>query len=333
MSDWSTLFIGPVAAIRWRNSIPDENDLALSFIFRPSDRRVDAVNKRPNWSDADGGMEYGGEIDCWYETTVAVAKARLDRAGLSAPEMDRWIERISGVPRERVPLAIVDPEMFYDAPLVGPLGNPKIRERLDLDSDQYWEDRGRLDDHPTGRLEPLRNLCRILDTTPDDLPVWLDLCYTPATIDEPPTMEEFHIFRLDYDSKVKLTRNYLASAVARFTEREFDIVYIELTIAVEDALHAYLARKLGKKGGRPEPALSKANRMLKDAPLVTILRFVSDFLEPAGPRETDLDLFEAAYGIRNNVVHQGMRQFEAARIPGHISAADRIIEALDALAR
>lgn len=331
MADWSTLYIGKVEAKKWRNAMPDVDDPTLCMIFRPTDRHLEPDNKRPDWADRGWGEEEGLNLDCWYLTTVGTAKGRLDRFHLSAADIDRWVSDITSIPLDRVEVAAVDPSDFYDkdVALLGPLGGKDLRALIEQDESQYWEDYELIIAHGLGRLLELRKLRRLLDTSPESDRVYLDLCYTPAVTDGEP-IEGFSIITLDYDGKIPLRKDHFGSAKSLYTERQLDVVYIELAIALEEAISRYLTRKLERvlKEGQ---AADVIRRLVKDAPLMSVLEFISYILEPGVVEKEELDRVETAYTIRNLVVHRSMKSFEPATTADHIVAVEHVCRALDGL--
>jgi len=107
MGDYSYLQIGNFRAKSWKYDLPAENDPLLNFIFLSSDKSIEV--------DKDLEEEGFAQYNCRYVTTVTEVKIRFDKSHFTIKEIDNVISKITGIPEEKIEIAVMDFDSYYDA--------------------------------------------------------------------------------------------------------------------------------------------------------------------------------------------------------------------------
>lgn len=331
MADWSTLHVGESIVLRWRNALPNENEEALSFVFRPTDRQVRPVLELPGAIPDEASSEgdrVPEEFTCWYEINVAEAVSRLRALGLDGPTLDRWISGITGVPQDQVEDAVVDSmHLRQTNPMTDYDSLPEeVETRLDAQGDQRWENLYHIDQDSLGCLVELRYILRFLDGSESNELVWLEMDYAPVGDPSDEELASFQLFTLDYDGEVKIERDFMGSARAHYSIREFDLVYIELAVALEEAMTTYLANKF--KGWAATTQIEDPKRLLKRVSASAMLQFVLYFRDGPLLDDETIKRIEKVFELRNAAVHRGLRTFDLTRVSLDMNAVQTTIQAL-----
>ncbi|HZY92547.1 MAG TPA: hypothetical protein VFG07_07260 [Thermoplasmata archaeon] len=265
---------------------------------------------------------------------MGTAIVRLDGLGLTRQNLDKWISEAAGIPVESVELAVLD-YSDYELGLAsaGRLDTTNLEERLaaaidDTASEGYWETSYRVKSADLGPLPTLRKIRFILETTPPEAIVYLDLCYTADWPAGRAELERFRILTIDYDGRTQLRRNYLARCRIHYVTREYDLVYIELVIALEAEIEAYLASRFGTESGVEEQRRTHAEEIIRNIPLIGLTRFIIEVLEARSDVSQLIADVEKVYNIRNNIIHKSQRRFEIPAVYRSIEAIERMVSVL-----
>jgi len=320
MADYSTLYIGDKEILSWIWDIPSSGDPLLNFIFIPEDKKIEKVE-----NDADELYH------CTYKTIVHEVKKRFDRLHFSINEIDQVISEITGIPLEKIEIATLDYDSFYDK-YAPPLGedNEEIISRWEkLGEDKYDIDK-KMEKAELGLYPGIRYIRTILDCSRDDEAVYLDMDSILEYEDSPDKFSEINIISDDFDTLTKLERKYLETAKVHFTTCDFDLVYIELIIAIETAIKQYLRYKYQLLSRTDNKSLNLES-MVKDLSLIDLIKFGIVFL---GERELDDSLIQSikkTYDKRNNIIHNQAKRFIRIEVIEAIETTEKVINIIGEL--
>ncbi len=330
MSNLGGLEIAGKSAITFSNFVPKDSELALSFVFRSTDK------KKVRRSEFDEDVYHYP-----YITSVRIAKQRLDSYNLTMQEIDRVISEITGIPLDKLRLIMINMEYFDDESdsfcphyqnvsdwmLHNGFKDKPERERIVAElfefeqTEEFEVLRNIVEFSETGSYLILRRIRRFLDNSSENAEVMLEIEELNTSIGPMGSGESETLFSESFDDRQKLSVKYLNAAKVHFTERKFDLVHIELIIAVEYSMNAYL-RKTAK-----EISLRnlRIDSLLKGVSLNDFLKFILLYLEKK-PLSPELEsCFEKAYSKRNNIIHNGNRRYNTDEAYRAISCCEKIV--------
>lgn len=323
MANHSTLCIGDKDTLSWRYDLPGPDDPILNFIFLVDDKKV--------YKESEDSSKYF----CTYMASVSEVKKRFDRLHFTIAEIDQVISEVLGISIELVDIALMSDEEFQEK---NP--SPWDMDETDESDDEEWdrtveeweqlvEEKYRMDQemekYDFGQYPILRYLRLILDQSKDEEFVQLHMDEILPSEDSPEKLDYVEIVSESVDRKIKIERKYLEIAKIHFTEYAFDLVYIELIIALENTVNTYLKGRYLEISGGEGKTLNIA-RMVKNLSLINLLKFIIVFY---GKRKLDkalIDSMERTYGRRNNVMHNRASTFKREEVVESIETTEKVIE-------
>jgi len=320
MGDYSTLYIGSKEILSWKWDIPTPGDPLLNFIFLPEDRKIESKGKKGN------KLYY-----CTYRTTVSEVKKRFDRYHFTINEIDLVISQITGIPIEKVEIAIMSWDSFYDnyAPPIEESDEEELSAWEKLEDEKYELDKI-IEKHNLGLYPVLRYVRHILDRSRGDELVYLDMIEILGYEKSPDKFDDVNIVSEDIDKTIKLEWKYLEVAKVHFTTYEFNLAYIELIIALETALKTYLRRRYIALSKTKDKTLNLGS-MTKNLSLIDLVKFVVVFL---GKKELEDSLVQSLieiYDKRNNTIHNNAKKFKRTEVIEAIETIEKVIKIIEDL--
>lgn len=312
MGNYTYMQVGDeLEVMAWKWVVP--TDPFLSFIFKESDKVVCKISPLP-----EGWEEDYEPYECFYETTVGAVKDRLERLNLSVEQIDSTITRHLGVPPEMAPLA-ADLDSFYDLfpePTDGSDEEYAAWEHLSLKLDEVED---AVERFGLGYLPQLRHIHEALKRHEDNEKVRLAF---DGTLDVARTPNDFDSLRLfaEYESEMHLERKYLTMARVHFTTHEFNLVFIELSIALETAI-----KDLVTSACKTRNIDTDVERLFLRMGLMDMLRFATMVLPRVEVDRALIDKVVDVYNKRNNIIHGGARRFTISETADAIRTIEEII--------
>lgn len=309
MANWVKLYIGEKEALSWRWYIPEFDKPILRFVFTRDDLRV--TREEPG--------------TCTLKTTVSEVKKRLARFHFSASEIDKTITSLLKIPLEKVELALMDDDEFFET-----YPEPDIDdEEKHCAWETFYNERSELnrkkDKTNLGHLVALRHLRKMLDDSKDEIIVRLWFEYPPEDV-----VNEMELFLESYTSATELERRYLENAKVHLSTEDFDLVYIELIIALESAVKKYIARKSRELLGRTEKSINLES-ITKNLSLINLIQFGIAYIGKIRLDKSVMESLRKTYNMRNNVVHNRARRFKISDVAESIEVVENLIKTIERL--
>ncbi len=325
MGDYSKLRIGNLDVMFWKWEIPSPSDLYLNFIFHPKDKKI---------YEARYEEDEESFYSCCYETNVSEVKKRFDRFHFIISEIDEIISYLADIPLEKVEIALMDFDSFYDKlyPLYSKAEEEGDEEKL-AEWDSHLDEKSELEDKiaicDLGYLPFLRNIREFLDSSNDDDIVRLDM-EEVLSEDSPDKFDDIEVVTDFYNESVELNRKYLEMAKVHFTDFNFDLVYIELIIALENAIKSYFKKKCSELS-KSKRAPVNFEKMVKNISLVDLIKFVIGFVGNVKLDSSLVDEVEKTYNKRNNIIHNRARKFKITEVANSIEAVEQMLNIIKKL--
>jgi len=325
MGDYSVLRIGEKEVLFWKWEIPGSRDLFLNFIFHPDDKKIYEVKY-----DDDNDKFFS----CCYETTVLAVKKRLDKFHFTVPEIEKTVSYIADIPLRKIELAMMDDDEFFDK--FHPLYE-KAEEEDDEEKLAEWEslqdEKDELDKKIAicnlGYFPLLRNIREILDNSNDNEIVKLDM-EEVLSEDSPDKFDDIEVVTDFYNTSVRLNQSYLEKAKVHFTEFNFDLVHIELIIALENATKSYFKKKcLELSKNKKSPV--NFEKMVKNISLIDLIKFVIGFVGNVKLDSSLIQEVEKTYNKRNNIIHNRARRFKVTEVMKSIESVEQMLNIINEL--
>jgi hypothetical protein len=316
MGEYTYLTIGGIDVKSWKYELPPENDPILNFIFLISDK---VVKIDTDLKEDDGIIEYY----CKYETTVAEVKKRFDESHFTVEKIDNIISEVAGIPLDKIEIAIMDPELYYESYIAGHEDDENEEELEDL-YNQKMELEYKIKSSELGNFIELRVIRDILDSSENTDFVVLDIHQITETKETPDEFDDIMLVTEDLTSATKIDKKYLEMAKIHYTEYHFDLVYIELFISVESALSDYFRRK-------SEQDKIDLENIFKNVKLMDKIKFTVSFI---GKQELDDELMlsiKEAYHVRNNKIHNNQKNFKRNEVIKAIEDVEQLVEIINSL--
>lgn len=309
MANWIRLYIGKKEALSWPWFIPESDKTILRFIFT-----------RENFEVTCG--DFG---TCALKATVSEVKKRFNRFHFSVREIDQTITNLLEIPVGEVELAIMDdddffetyPEPDYDDEGKHDAWESFYNRKCELD---YKKDKANL-----GHLPAFRNLRKMLEDSDDEEIVRLWFEYSPEHV-----ADETGLFLESYDFVTELERRYLENAKVHLTTEDFDLVYIELIIALESATKKYIAKKSRELLGRAERSIN-VESITKDMSLTNLIQFAVVYIGRSKLDRSTMESLKKTYNMRNNIVHNRARRFKISDVAESIEVVENLIGTIENL--
>lgn len=326
MSEYSTLYIGKNEIMSWNSELPPKDDPILSLIFRPSDKKIIKISKKKQeFKSIDTELE--GHYICTYFTTVKKVEERLADELLLPETIKQVISNLTSIPYDEVDFSLMDFDSFYET------YHPKTdKDMMDEEIEAYEKLQQSYEDYnellkpiDIGNLGFILFVWKILNkSSPLEL-VKLDITEIVGIEENPDSFEDINLLSDDFKTPIIIQRKYLDLSFVHFSERKFDLVFIELVISLESAVNKYLTSK------RTEFLNGdiNLNNMLKDISLISLIKFIYIFIENKPLDEKTWKYIVYTIDRRNNVIHNNMRKFETGQIHFCIESTKKIIEDLD----
>lgn len=309
MANWIRLYIGKKEVLSWPWFIPEPNKIVLRFIFRKEDFDV---------TPGDVGT-------CALKTTVSEVKKRLDRFRFSTGEIDRTITNLLEISLGEVEFALMDDDEFFDAHPEPDYDDEKKHDAWETLWNRKCELDYRRDKANLGNLAVFRYLRKILEDSDEGEIVQLAFEYSPEEV-----ADETGLFLEGYDFVTELERKYLENAKVHLSTEDFDLVYIELIIALESATKKYIARKSRELLGRAEESIDLES-ITKDMSLINLVQFGIVFIGKTRLDKSVIESLRKAYNMRNNIVHNRARRFRVSDVAESIEVVEKIIKTIENL--
>jgi hypothetical protein len=135
----------------------------------------------------------------------------------------------------------------------------------------------------------------------------------------------------DDSTEIRIVNKYICMAKVCYSKGELPNVYINLIMGLEYSIRDYILRKKENLSKDSKNDMLNLDNMLKNLSLMDSLKFSIIYL---GDDELDTTLFEKVqkvYGIRNNLMHQGMKKFDYVKCAEAIQTIEEIIEKINLL--
>jgi hypothetical protein len=302
MANWIILTVGKQEVASWAWSLPESDKAIIRFIFTKADLQV--VEDE--------------EYTCVIKTTVSKAKKRFDRFGFTLSEMDRIICDLIDVSLDKIELALMNDDEFFDT-----YPEPDFEEKTHSKWEALFNEKSEIDKRKDktnlGHLPVLRKIRKTLDDSNNDENVKLLYEYDPEDI----SIESLALFPENYTSTMMIQRKYLESAKAHITTEDFDLAYIEMIIALESAIKAFIA----KKSKRPVNLES----IVKDLSLIDLIIFGMVFLGGKSVNQSAVKSLNKAYNIRNTIIHRGAKNFRVSDIIESMHTVEYFIKTIESI--
>jgi len=309
MANWIRLYIGKKEALSWPWYIPEFDKPILRFVFTRDDLEV---------TSEDSGT-------CALKITVSEVKKRLDRFHLTTSEIDKTIADLLGLPSEKVELAVMDLDEFFETYPEPDIDDKKKHYAWETFYNKKSEIDRKKDRTNLGHLVALRHVRKMLDDSEDEEIVRLWYEYSPEDV-----VNEMELFLESYTFMTELERRYLENAKVHLTTEDFDLVYIELIIALESAVKKYITRKSRELLGRTENSINLES-MTKDLSLINLIRFGIVYIGKSRLDKSAMESLEKTYSMRNNVVHNRARRFKISDVAESIKVVENLIITIERL--
>lgn len=314
MSDLCILSIGKYSADSWRSELPIDDHPILNFVFLSTDKKIERVK------DIEKEILY----ECKYVTKVTEVKKRFDYFHFTIDEIDKVLSEITGIPLPKIETAVIG----YDNEFYEYYDESKLRE-LEEDEDELYNLKSKIESTEVGNYIDIRRIRLLLDSSNDDDDVYLDMRQILGYENSPDKFDTINIVSEGSESEMRIAPKYVEMAKVHFTEWRFNLVYIELFIALEAALKIYLLNKSlssSKKGKK-----IKLESIFKPVSMINLVKFSIEYI---GKKEIDwaiLDSVTEAYTQRNNVVHNNAKRFRSKDVIEAIDNVEKIINIIGKL--
>ncbi|NPE28068.1 hypothetical protein HNV12_08845 [Methanococcoides sp. SA1] len=301
MGNYSYLTIGDRDIISWKYQLPPVNNPLLNFIFLSSDKKVE-INQE--LKDEDGIIEYG----CRYETTVSEVKKRFNESHFTIEEIDNVISEVTYISKDKIDDAMMDFEVF-NAMYLDDLVDSDDEDEYDTLYNQKLEYDFKINNSQLETYRVIRFIRKILDSTSDHELVSLNFNEIISGEETPEGFADIELISEDLKSATRIDKKYLEMAKIHYAEYHFDLVYIELFIAVESALNAYLmakSRQLSKEGERNV----NLDEVFKNVKFIDKIKFCISFIGKQELNDSLITSIKVAYHVRNNKIHNNQNKFK-----------------------
>lgn len=317
MTNSAYLMIGDKTILQFRWYIPPDMEDLLGFIFQPEDK---VLTKIPE----SGADEY---YFMSYETSARTVRERLDKFHLSLKEIDELISEVAKVPVRKIGLALMEHEEYSEKYHIRDekdltKAETENRRRIEEKKEEY---ESRIEESELGNYPDLRRIRKFLNRAKSETKVTLelgDLSYGQGRKED---LEEIELIKLSYTEEERIEKKYLRSAEIHFTERKYDLTYVEMIIALESAVKSYL-EKFAKKHGRVRLNL---RGILKDLSLIDAFKFIVIFIKRAELDSDFLEGLETVYNKRNNIIHNNGRRYTAVEVNESLEFVRKAIKLID----
>lgn len=312
MSDVCILSIGKYRADSWISELPIDDHPILNFVFLFSDKKIERVK------DIEEEILY----ECKYVTKVTEVKKRFDYFHFTIDEIDKVLSEITGIPLPKIETAVIG----YDNEFYEYYDESKLSE-LEEDEDDLYNLKSKIEATEVGNYIDIRRIRLLLDSSNDDDDVYLDMRQILGYENSPDKFDAINIVSEDSKSEMRIATKYVEMAKVHFTEWRFNLVYIELFIALEAALKNYLINKSlssSKKG-------KKLDSIFKPVGMIDLVKFSIEYI---GKKEIDRSILHSvteAYNRRNNVVHNDTKIFRSKDAIEAIDNVEKIIDIIGKL--
>lgn len=302
MANWIILTVGKQEVVPWAWSLPESDKAIIRFIFTKADLQV---------------VEDKG-YTCVLKTTVSKAKKRFDRFGFTLSEMDRIICDLIDIPLDKIELVLMDDDEFFDT-----YPEPDFEEGMHSKWEALFNEKSEIDKRKDktnlGHLPILRRIRKALDDSNNDENVKLLYEYDPEDI----SIESLALFPENYAFTMMIQRKYLESAKAHITTEDFDLAYIEMIVALESAIKAFVARK--------SKSPVNLESIVKDLSLIDLITFGMVFLGGKSVDRSAVKSLNKAYNIRNTIIHRGAKNFKVSDIIESMHTVEYFIKTIESI--
>lgn len=314
MANVTVLRIGGDEVRTWRWKVP--HDPFLDFIFQPSDKVVRKVPDIPAEWDRDHHP-----FECLYETTVGAVEDRLDRLGLSRDTIESTATSRVDIPQEDAPLLLLDGDDYFER-YQGRNAEVSDESKKREIARRRYEIQKAAERVHLGYLPELWRLTRVLGEYEEDDPVVLDPREVWEWHRDSEWFDSKNPVRHELDTKVPLDLEYIESARTHLTTHQFHLAYIELAVALEMSIKAFVEGRCDELGLE-----TNVEKIFEDLSLPQALKFAAFVLGDLDLETEQISAALRAYNKRNNVVHRRARRFSIADTAEAIKAVDEVVSA------
>lgn len=317
MANYAYLMIGNKTVLQFRWYIPPDMEDLLGFIFQPEDK---VLTKIPE----SGKEEY---YFMSYETSARTVKERLDKFHFSLKEIDELISEVAKIPVKKIGFALLNQEEYLERYHIRDekdLANAEIenRRRIEEKKEEY---ESRIVKSELGNYPDLRRIRMFLNRAKAETKVTLELGDLSDGQGRKEDLEEVEFIRLSYTGEERIEKKYLRSAEIHFTERRYDLTYVEMIIALESAVKSYLERYAKKYGG----IRLNIRGILKDLSLIDAFKFIVIFIQRIELNSDFVQGLETAYNKRNNIIHNNGRKYTSIEVNESLEFIRRAIKLIN----
>lgn len=311
MADYVVLFVGNKELIKWKWGIDEKDIPILRFIFTENDRKIKKKKDEDYYF-----------YTYTLRTTVKNVKDRFNKFHFTIKEIDKIISGLLDIKPNKVEFALLgefDEDEFYE----------KYPEPDEDDKRAYaryqriWDEKAKIDTKRAktnlGYYPILRHIRKLLDSSKNNEKVHLEFEYDPDEGDE------IELFPETYESIIKVELKYLENAKVHFTTGDFNLVYIELFIALESAITTYITIK-SKEILKKSHEIINIESMTKDLSLIDLIKFGLVFIGKKRVKQELFDSLRTAYDMRNNVIHNNAKRFKIKDVIESIEIVEKVIK-------
>ncbi len=141
--------------------------------------------------------------------------------------------------------------------------------------------------------------------------------------------EELEIISKDKSTEIKIVNKYVCMAKINYSKGELPNVYVNLIMGLEYSIRDYIIRKKDILSKDSKNNLLNLDNMLKNLSLMDSLKFSIIYLEGEELDNSSFKKIQEIYGIRNNLMHQGMKKFDYIKCAEAIKIIEEMIKKIN----